>query len=379
MSATRNAERWLPGYVSRRLALVGERPAAGVTRDVLFCIADHYEPDHHCSDPARQTARVSRWAETYPRLAEGLRDADGRPPRYSFFFPAEIYSPHLVTPLAELCHEGLGEFDVHLHHGNDTSANLRETLTRFTETLAADHGLLSRSPDGRLAYGFIHGDWALDNSHHDDAVCGVNDEITVLRETGCYADFTMPSVFYPSQSRVVNRIYHAVDDPQRPGSHLDGAIAQAGTPAPADALLMIPGPLALNWAQRIKGVLPRIESGAIDYRTPPTLARFRRWVDAGVTVAGRPEWVFVKVHTHGAPEPNADVMLGGPYRTMLAEALAHYNDGVTTRLHFVTAREMANIAWAAIDGKAGNAGAYRDYRLRPVSPPRTAPDPTLPA
>jgi len=28
-----------------------------------------------------------------------------------------------------------------------------------------------------------------------------------------------------------------------------------------------------------------------------------------VTVAGRPEWVFVKVHTHGAPELQAASLL----------------------------------------------------------------------
>jgi hypothetical protein len=33
-------------------------------------------------------------------------------------------------------------------------------------------------------------------------------------------------------------------------------------------------------------------------------------------------------------------------------------------LHFVSAREMANIALAACDGREGNPGDYRDYRYR---------------
>ena len=41
---------------------------------------------------------------------------------------------------------------------------------------------------------------------------------------------------------------------------------------------------------------------------------------------------------------------------MLSDALHRFNDGTTYRLHFVTAREMANIALAAIDGQSGNAG-----------------------
>jgi hypothetical protein len=136
---------------------------------------------------------------------------------------------------------------------------------------------------------------------------------------------------------------------------------------------MIPGPLALNWRRRISGVLPRIDSGAIDHRTPPSLARFARWLATGVGVAGRPEWIFIKTHTHGAPEANADVMLGGPFRQMLADALDRFNDGQRCRLHFVTAREMANIALAAVDGRSGNAGHFRDYRYLPVTSPRGLP------
>jgi hypothetical protein len=368
----RNAQRWLPGYVAARARRHLARVPAATTVDVMFCIADHYEPDHHGADRQQRLGRVKRWVDDYPRVAEGLRDADGRPPRYSFFFPAEIYDSELVSPLADLCHGGLGEFEVHLHHAGDTSDNLRRTLTRFTETLAGNHGLLSRDRDGRLVYGFIHGDWALDNSHHG-AACGVDDEITVLRETGCYADFTMPSVFYDSQSRLVNRVYFAVDDPERPASHLTGPLARAGRPAPPDGLLMVPGPLALDWRHRIRGLLPRIDSSAIDYRTPPSFDRFARWLDAGVSVDGRPEWVFIKAHTHGAPEPNAAQMLGGPFRQMLAGALERFNDGTTMRLHFVTAREMANIALAAVDGHSGDAGRFRDYRYVPVTAAAGAP------
>jgi hypothetical protein len=35
-------------------------------------------------------------------------------------------------------------------------------------------------------------------------------------------------------------------------------------------------------------------------------------------------------------------------------------------LHFVTARELTNIILAACDGREGNPGDYRDYRLKPT-------------
>ena len=47
----------------------------------------------------------------------------------------------------------------------------------------------------------------------DGRYCGVNDELTVLRETGCYADFTMPAAPDVSQTRTINAIYYAADDP----------------------------------------------------------------------------------------------------------------------------------------------------------------------
>ena len=48
------------------------------------------------------------------------------------------------------------------------------------------------------------------------------------------------------------------------------------------------------------------------------------------------------------------------------EALtAGYNDGEKWKLHYVTAREMFNIAMAAIDGRSGNPNDYRDHILAP--------------
>ena len=87
--------------------------------------------------------------------------------------------------------------------------HLRGQLQQFTRTLHDRHGLLTRDGSGRLRYGFIHGNWALANSLPDGRWCGVDDELSVLRETGCYADFTLPSAPSPAQTRTVNTIYYA--------------------------------------------------------------------------------------------------------------------------------------------------------------------------
>jgi len=54
----------------------------------------------------------------------------------------------------------------------------------------------------------------------------------------------------------------------------------------------------------------------------------------------------------------------------LQELLENGHSGQAYRVHFVTAREMVNIALAACDGRDGNPGAFRDYRLKPVTPSR---------
>ena len=42
-----------------------------------------------------------------------------------------------------------------------------------------------------------------------------------------------------------------------------------------------------------------------------------------------------------------------------------FNDGTNWALHYVTAREMYNIAIAAMRGKSGNPAAYRDLVFGP--------------
>ena len=72
--------------------------------------------------PTRRSrrSRVQQWVEQYPPLFEGFRDADGRPPRHTFFYPIEQYRPEHLERLGELVAAGFGEVEVHLHHDADT-------------------------------------------------------------------------------------------------------------------------------------------------------------------------------------------------------------------------------------------------------------------
>jgi hypothetical protein len=129
-----------------------------------------------------------------------------------------------------------------------------------------------------------------------------------------------------------------------------------------DRILVIQGPLAL--ARRDGRLGLRIESAALTAKDPGTAARVRSWVSQAIHVRGRPEWLFVKVHTHGAPEAQAASLLGEPGRAM-HRALQGYNDGKNFALHYVTAREMFNIALAGMHGHGGDPNEFRNYLHSP--------------
>lgn len=336
----------------RLLSMRPFRPAD--TTHVFICIADHFEPGWCRPGLPVERDRVSRWTEEYPELFERFGDSLGRVPQHTYFYPAEEYRAEHLDQISDLCHRGYGDVEVHLHHDHDSSDHLRETLETFKEQLFSVHGLLSKDAAGRIGYGFIHGNWALDNSRPDGRWCGVNDEISILRETGCYADFTMPSAPDPAQTRTINSIYYATDDPQQPKSHDRGRPATDGSSPPDDGLLMIQGPLTLDWWSRKWRFLPRIENGDLTWRRPPTIERLQLWLNARVTVLGKPNWVFVKLHTHGAQEANANMLLGEPMQRFHQDLADYARRHAWFRYYYVTAREMAGLVHQAERGDTGS-------------------------
>ncbi len=358
----RGIHRWLSSFLLNRR----RRPEPGKPIDVLIAICDHYEPKRGDATPAKAKARVQRWLDEYPRLFDRFRDSDGCPPRHSFFYPAEEYEAEYLDMLARLCRAGYGEVEVHLHHDNDTADNLRETLLGFKKTLSEQHGLLSRDREtGEVVYGFIHGNWALDNSRRDGRWCGINNELDVLVETGCYADFTMPSAPSETQTRQINSIYWAVDDPARPKSH-DTGIELGLKPRPDKGLLMIQGPLGLDWGNRKYGVFPRIENGNLQKTQPPSAKRLDLWLRACVNIINNPTYLFVKLHSHGVAEPNQDVLLGEPMVRFHEALRERAGRDSLFRFHYVTAREMANIALALAAGERIEVHDARSFRYVPV-------------
>lgn len=343
----RGLDRWVPAALAsppRRAPL--DDPHHPL--EVFIAICDHYEPEWGAAEPATALERVREWRDNYPRLFDEFRDVDGRPPQHTFFFPQDQYRPEYLDALAELIRRGYGDADIHLHHHDDTPDGLREKLSSFRDALFHRHGLLRRDPRlGQIVYGFIHGNWALCNSRRDGRWCGVDHEIPILLETGCYADFTFPSAPSDTQTRTINSIYYAADRPGCRKSHDTGIPAAVGHPSPANSLLMIQGPLAFDFRRRKWGVLPKIENGDLLASHPPSIERLPAWLSAGVTVAGRPQWRFVKLHTHGCKPANQRMWLGEAAQRFHADLAEFHRQHPGLRYHYVTAWEMAQLVHQA--------------------------------
>ena len=300
MRLPRNIQLWLPGYCRARWwDWTHPRPAAC---RVWLLLADHFEPLFQRPQLAVARGRVSAWQKEWPLIAARHRDSSGRRPKYTFFFPQEEYRPEFLDPLAKMTSDGIGDVEVHIHHDGEGERDFLDRMHGFIDVLVKSHGLL-RQQNGRTIFAFIHGNWALDNSRPDGRLCGLNNEITLLRDMGCYADYSMPSGISDTQSRILNTIVWVNDDPVRPKSYDTGTPVRLGQPGSGD-LLMIPGPMGWRYRGRL---VPRIESGELAHQDLITPYRAARWLDLSPRIGSD---IFVKIHTHGANDLNLKALLG---------------------------------------------------------------------
>ena len=339
----RNANLWLPAYLrdrARRLANPGK------PKRLWVAFTDHYEP---CGSAtlAVARARVAAWQRLWPAIADAAPgDAHRRPPCYTFFYPQEEYNREILDSITQITRTGFADVEVHLHHFDDTAPSFVEKVRDFTARLHNDHGLL-HVHNGRLVFGFIHGNWALDNSRPDGKACGVTGELQLLRDLGCYADFTMPSAPSATQSRIVNRIYWTTGDPARPRGFDSGIEATVGGGIRGD-LLMITGPLGLRFRDRL---IPRLEAGELACYDPPTPSRVRRWLALAPRIG---DDIFLKLFGHSAREDNAGALLGtgadagtlAPMFHWIQQAALEQN----LELHWASAFDMFVAADALIQG-----------------------------
>lgn len=356
----KNMDIWFFSYVKSVLS----RPKVDGPIHVMFCFVDHFEPQWKNRDNIElERERVDRWCADYPAMAEQHKDADGQMPKHCFFYPEEEYRHEHLAKLSDMCYRGFGEIEIHLHHDKDTPENFTKVITDFASVLHEDHGALPIHPEsGQIMYAFIHGNWALDNSLPDGYMCGIDNELSLLNKTGCYVDMTLPATPSPAQTAKVNSIYYATGRPGKCKSHDTGVDVEVGKEESGDVML-VQGPIGINFKWRTPKGLPHVENADVRKACPPLKSRVNQWINSHIHVKGRPEWVFVKVHTHGTQETDMDTLLGQPRHDMHSYLETKYNDGENYILHYVSAREMYNIVKAAEAGKSGDPHLFRDFIL----------------
>ncbi|MBC7798247.1 MAG: hypothetical protein H7Z37_15350 [Pyrinomonadaceae bacterium] len=375
MSYTSKLKSAFPWLVRYPIWRGGEmmRRGGGKSKHVIFTIANHFEPawsDNGALDIDSQRRRLDDWHLKARAIGESVRDSDGTKFRHTNFYPAEQYDYQLLETLAAIESEGLGETEVHLHHGvekPDTAENLRRQLTDFRDCLANEHKLLSRfNGDGEPKYAFVHGNLALGNSANGK-YCGVDSELQILAETGCYADFTLPSAPDETQVPKINSIYQASGDFMKAVPHKTGENVRVGTKI-EKLPLIVNGALVFNWSRRIKGLpVPRLDDGALVANQAMDLTRFYRWKNANISVIDKPEWIFVKLYCHGFFDYDMDSCIGERAKRFFSEIIQHGAKTDSYQVHFASARETFNMICAAANGEQGAPNDFRDYRLKQIS------------
>src|SRR5262249_53491327 len=242
--------------------------------------------------------------------------------------------------LRDLTRDGFGEVELHFHHGRDTSASLtaklRHAIERFQE-----YGFL-QTQQGETRFAFIHGNFDLDNSI-GPGMCGVSNELKILHDLGCFADFSLPSIYRQSQPNIVNTIYAAKDD-DRPKSYDRRLPLGSLTDGSAD-LMMFEGPLIFAPSLRIRRLFLDLDHGNIQAAKPASPGRIDQWLRANVHVPERPDWIFIKLWAHGVSSASdEEATVGADFDATLTALEQNYNDGTRYALHYVTAREAYNLA-----------------------------------
>ncbi|MBI5055383.1 MAG: hypothetical protein HZB61_02015 [Nitrospirae bacterium] len=351
---------WIMNYA--QWALFEHKPVQDDigTIHIMVLFVDHFEPKIDRLHGIRVTDDVGmkRWMAEYPMLASKHKDSDGKHPQHTWFYPYDYMNMEHLRELSMLVYKGYGEIELHLHHKNDTSESL-EAIIKDAVRKYNTIGALRTEEEN--TYGFIHGKWALDNC---DGTCGVNDEISILLKTGCYADFGLPAQNRYARTKKINKIYYAIDDPCKPKSFDTGIDVAVGN-STNGGLMMIPGPLRIDWEDWRFKWHPMVEHGEIRLIRQPTESRVDLWIDTNIHIPGRPDWIFVKLFTHGCVNEDLDTLLGPSVDSMHNYLGTKYNDGKKYKLHYVTAREAYNIIKAAEAGESGNPNHYRDFIIKP--------------
>lgn len=336
---------WLPNYF-----LKGESNKIDKLENghVMFLFVDHHEPGYG----EKGSRKSKEWCKAYRNNISGLFDDFGNPFQYTWFYPYDHLNSQVVMNLNELVYTGLGEVEFHWHIANQTNESFKVEIAKATKWFNSYGVMIANGENSKPQFGFVHGNWALDSGDGNPNHCGVTRQLDLLKEAGCYADFTFSTLSTTAQPKKINSIYYSVDTDESK-SYNSGKDSEVGVKN--DGFMIFEGPICWDWHDLIW------DCAALELTSPFKPHRVKLWFKWAPTVKGRPDWLFVKVFTHGMQSKK--VILSDNFRSMVLE-LKKYCTQKKMSLHFVTAREAYNIVKAAENGKQGNPEQFRDYMIQ---------------
>jgi len=341
-------DRWLRSYLKGLFN--SSKPQEG-TIDLMFLFVDHFELNGH-------EDRLHAWEIEYPKIAVKHSDSDGQHPKHSFFYALDLMHEHELERLQHLATEGFGEFELHWHHQGDDEQSFKRKLSESMKIFHRYGYMRPYREDQEACFAFIHGNWSLGNSR-GEKYCGVDNEVKLLKDAGCYGDFTFPALFNEAQPPMLNNIYYCTDL-EKNSCYFEGRDSSVGTKENSNEFMIFQGPLTINWFDWRHKWHPTIEDGDINgFPTHDDPKRIDSWVRQKIHVKGNQNWQFVKIFCHGAQDHLS--VVSDTTDRMFSYLESKYNDGKKYRLHYVTVREAYNIVKAAENGQQGNPNAYRDY------------------
>ncbi len=287
--------------------------------------------------------------------AEGHIDSDSRRLQITFMFGVPNPDPSALSILSEYCRAGLGEIECLLPCDISSLEDFREQLPRIVEVLHT-YGW-ARTADSQVRFAVLRNQFECVSADAD-----YRSQIRTLHDLGCYVDLTFPCVGSSCQPGKVNSIClvsSGADDPFGEACDL-----RAGEISSGD-LLLVSGPFLIDWTDWRLKYRPFAESGRLTPAALPDRTRAQSWLRARVHVTGQPNWIFVKLIIDDVVDADAARTICGGLHEAFESLEESCSITVTSRLHFVTAREMYNIIRAAEAGRVGDAGQFRDYLIKP--------------
>lgn len=317
-------------------------------RDIVVALMFVCEPS---VDPVEMIGIL----ETFASLASEHIDSDSRKFQLTFACSGRNSDSTTLHMLTEFCRRELGEVEYLIPWDFSSEASMREKLEQGLRRFNSYGWMSTVGSEVRFAV-------VRERNSGDRRETDLWRQVSVLSDLGCYADMSFPGVRSSWPQSRVNTMFMVTSADYEPRNESDelmaGRLGKGG-------LLVIKGPSLIDWTDWRFTLKPYVEDGHLSPEAPPDPGRVDSWIRANVHVIGQPNWIFVKLTIGGLNDAASAQSLRHSLDRSLMYLEEICNDNEMYRLHYVTAREVYNVAMAAQAFKGGNAGLFRDYLIGP--------------